>query len=198
MHGKGGRAVVAEDLDKGAFIQSVGQGEVRAIHNAAVGDGRFQQHVHVVGLHADIDDPGVSLAVGSDEGSVSSGHCAFESQGGVSAKIGRRNGGAMRLEVTGGGAGDHVARGEAPHRQVLIGQLADANRNIDPGCQQIDVTVGEAQVDPHSGVRLEVPCDGRADVARAERDGRGHPQGALKGLVAVGDLAPGIIKLGCG
>ena len=97
--------------------------------------------------------------------------------------------GVRRRAVAGevGRRGDHIGldRTQAARAQRTVGQVGDAQRNVEPLRHDVDAGVGEVQLDLDAGVFGEKTREQGRDVADAKGHRRGHADAAGGGLGAV-------------
>ena len=90
----------------------------------------------------------------------------------------RRPGGPVTRQISRRGADHHPIRRQIAGHQILLMDLANADRQIDPLIHQIDHPVSQIQFHPDRRPGLQEGGGQGRDHAGAKRGGGAHPQGA--------------------
>ena len=107
-----------------------------------------------------------------------------------------RNGRRRARSEIGGACARHPADGAQPGRdQAAVGQVADAQGDVDLVVEEVGHAVGQHQLDGHFGERREEGGDDRQDVQPAEHDRGGDDKVALGLGVLAGRGALGLVQL---
>src|ERR1700730_1640544 len=96
----------------------------------------------------------------------------------------------MALEIGGGGGGVGVHGGQLALDEVTLHRLAQADRHVRLAHGEIELLVGEDQLDADVGIELEELAEARRQPKAAEADGGGDLELAVWLVAAVGKERP--------
>ncbi len=149
--------------------------------------GPLERHFAVVGAGLAADPDVFGLAVLGQAPQAVGGVVLPEHDALMPGQLGGRGRPAMLLEVAGGGAQQAAIGGDFPGDQPGVGDLAEADGDVDGLVGQVDRPVGQLQLYLHLGIALHEFGRHRGDIGAAEAERRIDAQQAPGGGAAVGN-----------
>ena len=177
MHRPRLRSPRLQHAHQAAAGQRIGQQYLRLHQQPGPGDRRLAQRIAIVTAQNRIALP-AHFPLHARQPPLVAGGPDRMGQAEMIGEIFRPPGRSVTRQISRRGADHHPIRRQVASHQILLMDLADTDRQIEPLIHQIDHPVSQIQFHPDRRPGLQEGGGQGRDHAGAERGGSAHPQGA--------------------